>query len=142
MSDTPTLAQPHSPQAGSPPPDKTTQVVLTVSSLIMFAIAVIFLLGLCLIQIWVIPKFLEIFQDFDTQLPSLTIFLLQIPTAIYLAVYLLGMVALLVKECIPQLHISIKLAVNLIVIVLCLIMAIVYFLGLQLPMVQLMESMM
>ncbi|MBX2850954.1 MAG: hypothetical protein KTR15_04315 [Phycisphaeraceae bacterium] len=142
MTGTSAPRQAYARQHHRPEKDNTTKAVLTVGSIVTAVIAVFLLLSLCVFHLWVIPRFIEIFQDFDTQLPALTIFLVGSPALVFLAVYGLGIVALIAKECIPPLHGSIKLGLNLLVIVLCLVMYVVYFLGLQLPMFQLMDSMM
>ena len=120
----------------------TNQTFLIICSVLITALTVLLLLGLCLVQLFVVPRFIEVFQDFDTQLPSLTIRLISIPTTIYLAVYGLGIVGLIAKDCIPQLHVGIKIALNLIVILLCIVMYFAYLYGLYLPMITMMESMM
>ena len=104
--------------------------------------AFLFLLGLCIIQLIVIPRHIEIFHDFDTQLPSLTIRIISTPTAVFLAIYGLATVALIVKEAIPRLYPGIKLTLNLAVLLLCLVMYLVYAAALYLPMHQMMESLM
>lgn len=117
-------------------------VYLTISSVLITAITVLFLLGLCAVQLVMVPRYIEIFQDFDMQLPSLTLVLIQTPSSVFLAVYTLGIVALPLKEAVPQLHFGLKLVMNLFVLLLGLVMFFVYAAGLYLPMNTLMDNLM
>ena len=84
-------------------------------------------------------KFEGVFADMGMALPALTVWLLQVPDEAYLTAIGAIFVALLVKEVAIR-RPAIRLVINLVFFLLCLVLAGVYFLGLFLPMMQAIKS--
>jgi len=123
-------------------PNNSADNIFVVVSIILTLLAGVNLLGLTAVQLLWVPACIEVFQDFDTQLPRPTYALLSVPSVLIVSIYLLIAITLIAKEFLRAINPKVKCAISLLVLLISITMAFAYAISLYLPMVSLHDSLM
>lgn len=136
-------AAPRTPTPAGPEPapaqrqDRTGRVVGHALSGVLCALAAITLLANAAVTSFITPKFVEIFEDFDTDLPTLTIAIIR--ARVWIAVISLALAALMIVKEVCIRHPAAKLIINGLVFGAALLLVPLTVIGLFLPLVTLMQ---
>ena len=122
-------------------PGKAAIIVLQVMSGMLCGTAVLTLLGIAVVDIFIVPKFAVIFSDFDTQMPRLTELLVNTPSVLVAITALLLSALLVIKEIIVR-NMAIKLGINLLMFLAATAGVVLLVTGVFMSLVELMQSVM
>jgi type II secretory pathway component PulF len=131
------------PRADATPtkPDPTDTAV-RVTSWVAMASAVPAFLVLFVIHALALPRFIAVYNDFDSDLPALTIAIVSVPGNVAFVGYSLLIASLIAKEFLPFINGKVRLTMNVVALFLGLVIFVVYLVGLFLPMIKLQQSVM
>ena len=115
------------------------KIMLAVMSGMLCGSVLLTLLGIAIVDLFVVPKFAMIFEDFDTEMPATTLMVLQTPRIAVVGTMLLLIVLLVVKEIYLR-HIGVKLALNVFAFLLTTGVVLLLMLSLFEPLVAIMQS--
>jgi type II secretory pathway component PulF len=103
--------------------------------------AVLALLGIAAVDLFIVPNFGDMFADFDTEMPQVTILVMQAPriAVVVTAILLAGL--LVVKEIYLR-SIAVKVVINLAALLLAAGAVVVLIFSLFMPLIKIMESLM
>ena len=122
--------------------DKETKAVATalrVFTILLTATSLVLVATLLGIQVFAIPRLIDVFQDFDTEIPTLTIWVIETPMWAGLIVGFFLIVLLVGKELVIR-SAAIRLVIDFLAMAVLVVATLVVILALFLPMVRLMQS--
>jgi len=122
-----------------PEPNDTAVRVMSWVAMVVTALA---LLALFVIHALAVPRFIAVFNDYDTELPGLTIAIVSVPGNVAFVGYTLLIAGLIAKEFLPFINGKVRLTMNVVALFLGLVIFVVYLVGLFLPMIKLQQSVM
>lgn len=118
----------------------TSEKMLRATSVCLCIGTVILWLGFAMVTAVYKPHAIEILEDFDVELPALTIYSLRVMGWPMITASIFVSVVLVLKEFLP--HLPIKTAINLVALLLGLLITAIGVISLYLPHVKIMQSVM
>ena len=118
---------------------RTVSVVLRVFTLLLTATSIALVAALLIVQVFAVPRLIEIFEDFDAEVPLLTRWVIEMPSWAAIAAGLLLIAGLIGKEFVVRSPV-VRLVIDLLIMVALIIATAVLILALFSALVGLTQS--